>query len=100
MESTPSSPNDTIDLKITIDNTVIFDDTLHRNPYSFPTHIEYPMRIGFHTISVSSEKVNFYGEEKVFLFFNQYIYIMYLGVLNDSKPIFNLSTGYNPFQIM
>ncbi|MDU1893068.1 MAG: hypothetical protein E6767_20520 [Dysgonomonas sp.] len=83
MESTPPIPYDKIDLKVLIDDTTIFDDTLERNPYNFPTHIVYPMRIGFHNISVSSKKVDFHKTERIFWLCNQHYAIYYLGI---SKP--------------
>lgn len=98
MESTPPPPRDKIDLKVSIDNEIIFDDTLKRNPFSYPTHIEYPMRIGFHTISLSSEKANIQINKNIFIFFNHHLAIYYFGCDTiDTKPIVHIMKGSGGF---
>lgn len=97
MESTSPPPYDKIDLKISIDNEIIFNDTLRRNPFSFPTHIECPMHIGFHTISVSSEKFNMHIEKDIFIFFNHHI-AMYYGLdTTNIKPYLDIIKGSGGF---
>lgn len=77
MESTTPPPHDKVDLKLSIDNEIVFNDTLQRNPFSFPTHIKYPVRVGFHTISLSSKKANLQIEKEFFIFFNHHIAMYY-----------------------
>ncbi|MDU1893070.1 MAG: hypothetical protein E6767_20530 [Dysgonomonas sp.] len=98
MESTPPRPHDKIDLKISIDNEIIFNDTLQRNPFSYPTHIEYPMRIGFHTISLSSEKANIQIKKDIFIFVNHHLAIYYFGFDTISmEPIVHIIKGNGDF---
>lgn len=98
MESTPPPPYDKIDLKVSIDNEIIFDDTLKRNPFSFPIHIEYPIRIGFHTISLSSEKVNMQIKKDVFIFLNHHLAIYYFGYdTTNIQPIVHIIKGRGGF---
>lgn len=88
MESTAKPPHDKIDLKLSIDSEIVFDDTLQKNPFSYPTHIQHPLRIGFHTISVSSKKVNLQKEENFFIFLNQHIALYYYGFdTTNIKPV-------------
>ncbi|MBK5723156.1 hypothetical protein JGH11_20020 [Dysgonomonas sp. Marseille-P4677] len=98
MESTSPIPRDKIDLKVSIDNEIIFDDTLKRNPFSYPTHIEYPMRIGFHNISLSSEKANIQIKKDAFIFFNHHLAIYYFGYDTISfEPIVHIIKGTGGF---
>ncbi len=100
MESTPSPPDDKIDLKVIIDDIIVFNDTLQKNQLSFPTHVTHSMCMGFHTISISSVKANFQKKERLFLFFNQYISFIYFGISKEGQPIFDIAKGTNPFRIM
>lgn len=79
MESVAERPHDKIDLKVMINDNIAFNDTLQKNPFSFPTHIVHPMRIGFHTISVSSKMGNFQQSQEIFVFFNYHIALYYGG---------------------
>lgn len=97
MESTSPPPYDKIDLKVSFDNKIIFDDTLQRNPFSFPTHIECPMRIGFHTISLSSKKVNMQVKKDVFIFFNHHIAVYYGFDTTNIEPVVHIIKGSGRF---
>lgn len=97
MESLQSPPGDKIDLKIVIDDKVVFNDTLQQNLGGYPTHIVHPMRIGYHTISISSEQANFQESKKVFLFFYNYILLYYSFDEISNKPALYLSKGKGEF---
>lgn len=98
LESTPPPPRDKIDLKLSIDNEIVFNDTLCRNPFSFPTHFKYPMRTGFHTISLSSNKANIQIEKEVFIFFYHHLAIYYLGYDTTTfEPIVHVIKGAGAF---
>lgn len=95
-ESLRLYPNDKIDLKITIGDNVVFNDTLQRNLGGYPVHIVHPMRIGYHRISVSSNLVNIHENKKVFLFFNEYILIYYL-LDKNNQPAVRIDKGRGRF---
>jgi len=95
MESIPQPPNDKIDLQIMIDNEIVFNDTLSKNPFDYPTHIEHPMRIGFHTISMYSKIANLQKSEKFFLLFNQHLALYYGNDSINNNPVihFRVQSG-------
>lgn len=89
MGAVPLSPKDKIDLKISIDDEIIFNDTLHS--FNF---IRYPMRVGYHTISISSKKVDYQRNDRIFIFFHQYIFLEYSGIsASENVPVFKLGKG-------
>ncbi len=73
IDLSPFSFDEKIDMQIVIDDEVIFNDTLKNNFLDHPTLIIHPMRMGFHTISVCSQKTNIHKSESFFLLFNQYL---------------------------
>ncbi len=93
------APDDKIDLQISIDDEVIFDDTLRKNPFSYPTHFSYPMHIGYHKITMKSNKVNYQKSEEFFLFFNQHIALYYSNDSINRKPTIYLSKRHGIFTI-
>ena len=97
MESTRLPPKDRVDIKVIIDNQVIFEDTLQQNLAGFPTHNTHPMRIGYHTVSISSEQENICLEKKMFLFFNNYLLLYYSFDERNNKPSFFLDKGKGHF---
>lgn len=90
MESTIPFPKDKIDLKMIIDNQIVFNDTLKQNLGGYPTHIASPLRIGYHTISVSSNQANIHKCEKFFLLFNNYILLYYVSDERNNNSTFIL----------
>lgn len=97
MESMLSPPNDKIDLKLIIDDEIVFNDTLQRNLALYPTHITHSMRIGHHTISISSNQMNIHEEKEVFLLSNDYLLLYYSFDERNNKPTFYLRKGRGDF---
>lgn len=94
------SPYDRIDMQIDIDGKKVFSDTVLYSAF-IPKKINYPMRLGFHQISVVSNSLNFKKDKTIFLFFNQYIIIEFYQEVKfiRSNPEFDIRTNSNPFYI-
>lgn len=73
IDLSPLSFDEKIDMQIVIDDEIVFNDTLKNNFLDHPTRIIHPMRMGFHTILVYSQKASIHKSEKFFLLFNQYL---------------------------
>lgn len=87
-----------IDMKVEIDDQLIFNDTVHYHNF-IPSKIKYPLRIGFHKIFISSDKAGIDREKYIFLFFNQYIIIQFKGIEDQiaDKPSFGIDVLWNPY---
>lgn len=79
---------------------VVFDDVIHQKSFYNPDFFTFPLRIGYHTISVSSQSANIKSEKKIFLLFNEYIGINYCGISEYSdKRGFVIWKNNNPYTI-
>jgi hypothetical protein len=99
MELTGPKDCNRIDLKMEIGEKVVFNDTLSIQLFNFPQHIKYPLRIGYHDITVTSNKIGLHEKRRIFLMFNQFIATNYHGISKlHNEPSFIIWTGNNPFR--
>lgn len=94
------SPHDNIDMQVTIDNEIIFSDTVYYSAF-IPKKINLPMRLGFHKIFVKSKSLKIEKNKTIFLFLNQYILVEFYDKVQfiRDEPEFNIDIYSNPFYI-
>ena len=90
-----ANPSENIDLSVKIDNRQIFNDSLHYHPYK-ATIIEENLRLGTHTVSVSSRKAGVRDRRKIFVFFDQYIFVQYYPKDGLNEKGFDIDNFFKP----
>ncbi len=88
-----------VDATISLNNKIIFDDTLYYVPYGY-RNINVNIRQGFNKISISSNKANFHKEEIIFFFLDQFIVIEYYGPVEliRDRPDFSIRKRFGSFK--
>jgi hypothetical protein len=87
-----------IDATISLNNRIIFDDTIYYVPYGYK-NINVNLKQGFNKISIESNKADFQAEQTIFFLIGQFIVIEYYGPVEliRDKPDFTIHKRFGSF---
>ncbi len=66
-----------VDFQMKINDRLVFDDTIHYNPFDY-IKIKEKLRLGRHKITITSKKAEINQSTSIFLFVNQYIVVEFI----------------------
>lgn len=87
------------DITATIDNYIVFKDSINKSKPLY-NMIEKKLRVGFHTLRVTSEKMNIDTTKSLFIIWNQHIVIGYFPKDEYGlEGFFSLRNQFYPFYL-
>jgi len=84
-------------LEVSIDNEIIFNDTLINNPYQCKI-IKKKLKIGNHQLSLRINNGEYYQESSFFVKYNQGLVISYFSPLYDEESLYS-DSAYDTCQL-
>jgi hypothetical protein len=95
-----NSSNDSIEVYLSLDSLILFDDYLHNNPFQYQI-FKVSLTSGAHSLFVSSTEKKVSIKTKLFILFDQHIVIEYYKdcVQIENEPCFIIRNRLTPFYL-